>query len=75
MKKRKNPRPLSLVKFDFTTGSKDVYPFSEDDRFIFIGEIPNMPGHCILQEYKQRPFEVLIGYHTGNFIELTEEEV
>lgn len=71
------PRPLSLVRFDFDSLDKQYhhhFPFTPTDTFIFLGEIPNMPGHCVVAS-KGNPAEIHACYHTGNFIELTEEEV
>lgn len=68
-------RPLSLVKFDFSSVTplyRKVYSFKENDRYIFLGEIPNMPGHCVVIEYNKG--KIYSGYHTSNFIELSEEE-
>lgn len=71
----KVPRKLSLVKFDFESLPKkyhDLYPFEKDKAYLFLGEIPNMPGHCAVAEEKG---QIRFGFHTENFIELTEEEV
>ena len=71
------PRPLSLVRFDFEGLDKQYhhhFPFKPTDAFIFFGEIPNMPGHCVVVA-RNNPTEVHSGYHTENFIELTDEEV
>jgi hypothetical protein len=40
--------------------------------YVFFGEIPNMPGHCIVADYETG--KIHSGYHTDNFIELGEEE-
>jgi len=71
----KQPRKLSLVKFDFDGVSKaysDQCPFKKGKSYIFLGEIPNMPGHCVIVD---APTKVHFGYHTGDFVELSEEEV
>ncbi len=41
--------------------------------YIYIGDIAQMPGHCIVLDYKTE--RIISGYHTDNFIELTEDEV
>lgn len=60
-----------MVIFDETKRMKE-YPFTENAPYIFLGEIPNMRGHCIVINY--RTGEVLSGYHTDNFIEMSEDE-
>lgn len=49
------------------------YPIMKEDRFIFLGEIPNMPDHCVLAGVKSG--KIYSCYHTYDFIELTEDEV
>ncbi len=50
------PRQYSLVKFDVKSFPKEYYAaFDSKKRFIFLGEIPNMSGHCVVAEK-----------HTGN---------
>ncbi len=71
------PRNLSLVHFDEGDGFMPAsmrarYPFGIGEPLLFIGEIVNMPGHCIVANKKG---EVHYGYHTENFIELREDEV
>ena len=41
--------------------------------FIYLGEIPNMIGHCSLINIHNG--EVVIGYHIDSVRELTDEEV
>jgi len=69
------PRKLSLVKFDFSRlprGSRRKYPFRAGTAYVFFGEIPNMPGHSVVADH--RSGQIYSGYHTNNFVELTEEE-
>jgi hypothetical protein len=41
-------------------------------KLVFMGEIPNMPGHCLVMDKDTgKPF---FGYHTDDFIELTDKE-
>ncbi len=71
----KIPRKLSWVKFDFTNLPKiyhSKYPFRKDEHLIFVGEISNMKGHCIIS---RKNGKLVIGYHTDNFVELTEDEI
>lgn len=69
------PRKLSLVRFDasrLARGSRAKYPFRVGAVYVFFGEIPNMPGHCVVAD--QLSGQIYSGYHTDNFVELTEEE-
>ena len=71
------PRQYAFVKFDF-----DQYPaeyqaaykmaFSPNHRYIYMGEIPNMGGHCIVMDDNGKHY---VGYHTENFVELTDDEL
>ena len=73
--KDKIPRKLSLVKFDFTDLPLEYhssYPFIKEQRYLFLGEIANMPGHCAVIGDNSVTY---FGYHTENFIELTEDEL
>jgi len=66
----------SLVKFNY----KDIADIYYDEYFevfgnevfVFLGEIVQMPGHCIVVGMKTG--KVISGYHTGNFKVLTEDE-
>lgn len=69
------PRKLSLVRFDVTKlprGTRRKYPFQAGATYIFFGEIPDMPGHCVVAEQRSR--QIYLGYHTDHFVDLTEEE-
>ena len=61
------PRPLSLVRQRY-----DDYQQLPDRALIFLGEIPNMPDHCVLLDSVSH--NVYAGYHTDGFVELTEDE-
>lgn len=68
------PRPYSLVRFDDSNLPEEYrghYPFSYKHRYIFIAEIPNMLGHCIVMDDDGRMY---VGYHTENFVELQEAD-
>jgi hypothetical protein len=73
----KEPRQYALVKFDFdsfpeayrATALRD-YPFKEKIRYIYLGEIPNFQGHCIVMDDNGKHY---VGYHTDNFVELDDE--
>ena len=67
------PRQYALVRFDFDALPEEYhqgYPFSPDHRYIYLGEMPNMEGHCIVMDDKGKHY---VGYHTENFVELSEE--
>jgi hypothetical protein len=34
--------------------------------FIYLGEIPNMPGHCVVADYGNKG-RILSGFHTEDF--------
>ena len=64
------------MKFDFDSLDEKYHsqmPFTRKGVYVFFGEIPNMPGHCVIAD--QKTGQILSGSHTGNFVELTEEEV
>lgn len=65
-----DPRPYSLCKY---VGSSANGIFLEKDTYVFLGEIPNMLGHCVVLNH--RTGKVHSGYHTENFAELAEDEV
>jgi hypothetical protein len=76
------PRNMSLVKFNeggvypapprHSPDIRKQYPFVVDEAVLFIGEIVNMPGHCVVV---RKDGKVLWGYGTDKFIELTEDEL
>ena len=45
--------------------------FLAQDKFIYLGEIPNMPGHCVIVGMNGRTY---FGFHTDDFQELDENE-
>ncbi len=63
----------SNVIFDpmLPEGVENQYLLKEDHPYIFFGEIPNMPGHCIVMDFQTGEF--FNGYHTEHFIEVTKE--
>ena len=69
-------KPLTLVKFDFDgipeSYHKD-YPFTPLDRFIYLGDIVQMPGHCVVTRVSDG--RVFNCFHTESFIALTDDEV
>ncbi len=72
----KTPRQYSLVRFLYDAVPPEYhsqYPFTRKGVYIFFGEIPNMPGHCIVAD--RQTGQLFSGYHTENFAELSEDEV
>ncbi|VTR96751.1 unnamed protein product [Gemmata massiliana] len=70
-----NPRQYSLVRFQFDllpVEYHERYPFIRDGVYVFFGEIPNMPGHCVVVDH--RSGRVYSGYHTEHFAEIPEDE-
>lgn len=74
MKKRRQgekPRVKALVKCLPCPGeSRPIFP--KNAALVFLGEIPNMPGHCIVADVETGT--VRVGLHTDRFVELSEEE-
>ena len=70
------PRFLSLVRFDYAGLPKeyhDGYPFNPQATYIFLGDIPNMMGHCVVMDSSDGKFFCM--YHTDHFKEIPEDEV
>ena len=72
-------RTYALVKVDpetidrlKTSGEHDS-PLLSEDNFVFLGEIPNMPDHCVVAGFSSG--RVIAGFHTNNFVELDPDEV
>jgi hypothetical protein len=68
----------TMVKFDYETMPKEYHDsylkvFPKDEVFVFMGELEQMQGHCILCNFKTG--KIVCGYHTDNFRILTDDEV
>jgi hypothetical protein len=68
----------TMVKFDYENLPKEYFEiygklFPKDETFVFMGELTQMPGHCILCNYNTG--KIICGYHIENFIPLTREEL
>lgn len=74
-KQPKYPRFMSFVKLsDECKELDDAYGYTNTlgpGPYTFFGEIPNMPGHCVVMNSLKN---FTVGMHTYNFVELTEEE-
>lgn len=70
----KSPRKLSLVVFEPPhITAKTKYPFRPNQLLVFLGEIPNMRGHCIVADTQTG--KIHSGFHIENFREASEEEI
>jgi hypothetical protein len=67
--------PLNtLVRFDFDGIPHEYhsqYPFTRKDVLLFLGEVQQMPGHCVVATKDGR---VVWGYHTENFVVIAEDD-
>jgi len=53
-------------------GYEDKYPWKVGQSLLFLGEVVQMPGHCIVVD---KAGKVYWGWHTDNFREPTEDEI
>lgn len=67
-----NFKAPQVVFFEAPPGYENAYPWTNGTSLLFIGEITNMPGHCIVVDRKGK---VYWGYHTDVFREPAEEEL
>ena len=67
---------MSLVRFEFDSlpnRYRKQYPFGCGAMYVFLGEIRNMGGHCVVADARTgRLYSV---YHTKNFGEIPAHEV
>ena len=70
--KRRKPRNFSLVAF-VDKVPKHKNPFLKDPALIFLAEIPNWRGRCVLLGASTG--RVYAGYETKKFVELTIRKV
>lgn len=69
------PRFMSICKFTTAYYPKELqsqWPMDKRGRFIFFGEIPNMPGHCIVMNMSTKEFHNSWPVHL--FVELCDED-
>lgn len=62
---------LTMIKLKDT--SPEYKKIFGPSPYIFLGEIPNMYGHCVICSYQTG--KIYCGYHTDNFIEIEEDEL
>jgi len=67
-------QPMQLVKAvnNLPKGYQWQYPWKIGEILLFMGEIKQMPGHCLVVN---RAGKIYWGYHTDGFIEPSEDEV
>jgi hypothetical protein len=70
-KKTRHPRQYALVKHVPYPEEKRS-PFPKGARLVYLGEIPNMPGYCVVVDCKSG--RIRTGYHTERFEEIPQEE-
>lgn len=77
MRPCQQPRPMSIVRLEvagtckeYDDSMKDIFG---DSHYIFLGDIPNMPCHCVL--FDPDGGEIIPFYHTDNFKEVPEDEL
>ncbi len=74
-RRSRRPRQYSLVRFDYDALPVEYhsgYPFTRQGVYVFLGVIPNMPGHCVVIEH--RTGRVYSGFHTEHFVEIPKDE-
>jgi len=47
-------------------------PLLLEEYFVYLGEIPNMPEHCVIAG--RQSGKVFSGFHLDNFVELNDNE-
>lgn len=72
-KKPKQIRQNALVRFK-PSREKDwhYYPFTSKDTFVYLGDIAQMTGHCVV--VRNQDGRIFTCYHTDDFYELKDEE-
>ena len=69
--KAKPPRQYALVQYEAYAGEKRS-AFKKGSHLIFLGEIPNMPGHCVVSDVKTG--KIIAGFHTDRFHEIPDDQ-
>lgn len=62
-------KKLTIVIFNPPKGYENHFPWKSGDSLLFLGEISNMPGHCVIAD---KSGKVYYGYHTENFVRADE---
>lgn len=67
------PRYLSICRIKSIAPEYNIYKMElGGDTVLFLGEIPNMPGHCAIATHSGK---IDFGFHTNSFEEIPQEEV
>jgi hypothetical protein len=65
----------TLVRFNFD-GMPEAYareyPFTVKDRFIYLGDVVQMPGHCVVVRIEDG--QMFCCYHTDDFVKVPKKE-
>lgn len=75
-KEDSTPRQYSLVRLrkwykEFV--KENNHPIGKPEVFIYFGEIPNMPGHCVTMDHRSGKF--FSGFHIENFEEVPDDDM
>ena len=68
------PRPYSICEFNPPDECEEQYPLNNqyplnaNHTYIYLSEIPNMPGHCVVLD--SATGELHNGYRIDNFVEI-----
>ena len=76
-------RQYALVRFRAELRQKEIkqgyYADLVGKQFIYLGEIPNQIGHCVLVEVGPKPdllgTAIRLFHHTGDFEEIPEDKL
>lgn len=76
-------RQYALVRFRHELRKKEIeegyYAALIGKEFIYLGDIPNQPGHCVLVEIGPKPdllgSAIRLFHHTSDFEEIPEDEL
>ena len=60
---------VAVIRFK---DEEDYYPFERGERLLFMGEVENMSGHCVIVNSSGKTFW---GYHSDNFHVVPKEEM
>jgi hypothetical protein len=69
------PRQYSICKFSdkhLPGEYQGQYPMAQDALYIFLGEIPNMSGHCIAMNKDTK--KIHVAWPCDLFTELTDDD-
>jgi len=75
-KRNAKPRRMSLVRFkaeSLPSHFLKKYPFKAGRTYVYLGELVNMGGHCVVADHKTG--RLYSGFHTENFVEIPADEV